>query len=175
MATSSFGRSKRMVLNLSSTSEHTLVSPWPHSRFLHSSQLFSLFFFFAGKIVDMSVSADGMLLCTTADDKSLKVFDVINFGECPQSLNNVVITLNLFRHDQHVSSQVCPLLLCVALCWRCCNTSSGLVSLLSISYMYIAGFYSKSMVTIQSHSWESKPTLHCSLYFGLCVYTCTCM
>ena len=28
----------------------------------------------------MSVSADGMLLCTTADDKSLKVFDVLNFG-----------------------------------------------------------------------------------------------
>lgn len=34
-----------------------------------------------GKIVDVAVSADGMLLCTTADDKSLKVFDVINFGE----------------------------------------------------------------------------------------------
>ena len=34
-----------------------------------------------GKIVDVAVSADGMLLCTTANDKSLKVFDVINFGE----------------------------------------------------------------------------------------------
>ena len=29
----------------------------------------------------MSMSADGMLLCTTADDKSLKVFDVLNFGK----------------------------------------------------------------------------------------------
>ncbi len=29
----------------------------------------------------MSVSADGLLLCTTSDDKALKIFDVINFGE----------------------------------------------------------------------------------------------
>ena len=40
----------------------------------------------SGKIVDVSVSADGMLLCTTADDKSLKVFDVLNFGEYPSSV-----------------------------------------------------------------------------------------
>ena len=42
---------------------------------------FIVFILTSGKIVDVSVSADGMLLCTTADDKSLKVFDVINFGE----------------------------------------------------------------------------------------------
>ncbi len=37
-----------------------------------------------GRINGMSVSADGLLLCTTSDDKALKIFDVINFGE-PQS------------------------------------------------------------------------------------------
>lgn len=34
-----------------------------------------------GKIMGMSVSADGQLLCSIADDKSLKIFDVVNFGE----------------------------------------------------------------------------------------------
>ncbi|XP_064385842.1 peptidylprolyl isomerase domain and WD repeat-containing protein 1-like [Halichondria panicea] len=32
-----------------------------------------------GRINGMSVSADGLLLCTTSDDKALKIFDVINF------------------------------------------------------------------------------------------------
>lgn len=32
-----------------------------------------------GKVMGMSASADGLLLCTISDDKSLKVFDVINF------------------------------------------------------------------------------------------------
>ena len=31
--------------------------------------------------MDVSVSADGLLFCTAAEDKSLKIFDVINFGE----------------------------------------------------------------------------------------------
>lgn len=35
---------------------------------------------FAGKILDMSASPDGLLLCTTSEDKALKIFDVINFG-----------------------------------------------------------------------------------------------
>lgn len=34
-----------------------------------------------GKVVDMATSSDGLLLCTVSDDKSMKVFDVINFGE----------------------------------------------------------------------------------------------
>ena len=34
-----------------------------------------------GKVMGMSASSDGLLLCTISDDKSLKVFDVINFGE----------------------------------------------------------------------------------------------
>ena len=33
-----------------------------------------------GKIVSMATSADGLHLCTAAEDKSLKIFDVINFG-----------------------------------------------------------------------------------------------
>ncbi len=34
-----------------------------------------------GKILDMCVSPDGLLLCTSSDDKALKIFDVINFGK----------------------------------------------------------------------------------------------
>ena len=34
-----------------------------------------------GKVMGMSASSDGLLLCTISDDKSLKVFDVINFGK----------------------------------------------------------------------------------------------
>ena len=29
----------------------------------------------------MSVSPDGLLLCTTSEDKALKIFDVVNFGK----------------------------------------------------------------------------------------------
>ena len=41
----------------------------------------SLFVSQTGVIQCIAVSADGQLLCSTADDKSMKVFDVINFGE----------------------------------------------------------------------------------------------
>lgn len=34
-----------------------------------------------GPIMDMTVNYNGSLLCTVSTDKSLKVFDVINFGE----------------------------------------------------------------------------------------------
>ena len=33
-----------------------------------------------GPIMDMTVNYNGSLLCTVSTDKSLKVFDVINFG-----------------------------------------------------------------------------------------------
>lgn len=33
-----------------------------------------------GPIMDMTVNYNGTLLCTVSTDKSLKVFDVINFG-----------------------------------------------------------------------------------------------
>ena len=29
----------------------------------------------------IAASADGQIMCSTAEDKSLKVFDVVNFGE----------------------------------------------------------------------------------------------
>ena len=35
----------------------------------------------SGKINSMSVSGDGLLLSTASDDKALKIFDVVNFGE----------------------------------------------------------------------------------------------
>ena len=34
-----------------------------------------------GKVVGMATSSDGLLLCTVSDDKSMKVFDIVNFGE----------------------------------------------------------------------------------------------
>ena len=34
-----------------------------------------------GKVADMATSSDGLLLCTVSDDKSMKVFDIVNFGE----------------------------------------------------------------------------------------------
>lgn len=33
-----------------------------------------------GRITAVAVTDDGLLLCTAAEDKALKVFDVINFG-----------------------------------------------------------------------------------------------
>ena len=47
-----------------------------------------------GKVMGMGASADGLLLCTISDDKSLKVFDVINFGE----YFNVVFLLAYVMH-----------------------------------------------------------------------------
>ena len=35
----------------------------------------------AGRITAIAVTADGLLLATAAEDKALKVFDVLNFGE----------------------------------------------------------------------------------------------
>ena len=34
-----------------------------------------------GAVTDISISADGLLFASAADDKSLKVFDVVNFGK----------------------------------------------------------------------------------------------
>ena len=48
---------------------------------------------FAGKILDVSVSPDGLLLCTTSEDKALKVFDVVNFGKT--QLKHIVSGTNL--------------------------------------------------------------------------------
>ncbi len=49
--------------------------------------------FSSGTIADMAVSNNGELCCTVSDDKTMKVFDVVNFGEsivssslCPSSM-----------------------------------------------------------------------------------------
>ena len=44
----------------------------------------------AGKVMGMSASSDGLLLCTVSDDKSLKVFDVVNFGKQFSLINMLV-------------------------------------------------------------------------------------
>ena len=36
---------------------------------------------FVGSIADMSASPNGELLATVAEDKALKVFDIVNFGK----------------------------------------------------------------------------------------------
>ena len=40
-----------------------------------------MYYYGSGKILDMSVSPDGLLLSTTSEDKALKIFDVVNFGK----------------------------------------------------------------------------------------------
>ena len=37
---------------------------------------------YTGRISAVAVTSDGLLLCTAAEDKALKVFDVMNFGQC---------------------------------------------------------------------------------------------
>ena len=41
----------------------------------------TVFFFYPGTIEDIAVSENGELCCTVSDDKTAKVFDIINFGE----------------------------------------------------------------------------------------------
>ena len=36
---------------------------------------------FSGAVIDLAMSPNGELCCTVSDDKTAKVFDVINFGE----------------------------------------------------------------------------------------------
>ena len=47
---------------------------------LCSSRCCRNLFHHVGAIEDVSASADGLLYCTIAADKALKVFDVMNFG-----------------------------------------------------------------------------------------------
>ena len=65
----------------------------------------------------------------------------MTFGDKPKLECHTYMTANhvsqwvdaLFsfcRYDQHVSSQVCSLVLCVALCWRCSYSSSSLVRMI---------------------------------------------
>ena len=45
--------------------------------------------------MDITASYDGLYLCTIADDQSLKVFDVVNFGMFMHS-SSVVFLVYLF-------------------------------------------------------------------------------
>lgn len=56
---------------------------------------FSLFF--SGKIQDICVSSDGAYLCTIADDKSSKIFDVTNFGKILESFHNRNIKMRFIK------------------------------------------------------------------------------
>ena len=40
----------------------------------------------------IAASADGQIMCSTAEDKSLKVFDVVNFGELRKYIIYSIIT-----------------------------------------------------------------------------------
>ena len=41
----------------------------------------NIVFFPSGNIQDLAVSSNGEFCCTVSDDKTAKVFDVVNFGE----------------------------------------------------------------------------------------------
>ena len=61
------------------------IKGWPHLRGglyegFHCTYI-TYVHIHTGKILDMSVSPDGLMLCTTSDDRALKIFDVVNFGE----------------------------------------------------------------------------------------------
>ena len=58
------------IVNKSSVLVNTL------EMYLSKLKLFSV-----GSICSIAASADGLLFCSVASDKSLKVFDVINFGK----------------------------------------------------------------------------------------------
>ena len=47
--------------------------------------------FNAGMIHCIAASADGQIMCSTAEDKSLKVFDVVNFGELGKYILYIII------------------------------------------------------------------------------------
>lgn len=70
-----------------------------------------------GNIQDVAINASGSLLCTLSNDKSLKVFDVVNFGTA-QFLKIFIVSnncynnfLSLSRYDQHDEVGICPWLL----------------------------------------------------------------
>ena len=48
--------------------------------------------FNTGMIHCIAASADGQIMCSTAEDKSLKVFNVVNFGELRKYILYSIIT-----------------------------------------------------------------------------------
>ena len=49
---------------------------------------------YTGTIEDLAVSCNGELCCTVADDRTLKVFDVVSFGRQPSlRLTSCIVAL----------------------------------------------------------------------------------
>ena len=42
---------------------------------------YCIFILYAGVIHCIAASVDGQVMCSTGEDKALKVFDVVNFGK----------------------------------------------------------------------------------------------
>ena len=75
-----------------------------------------MFFFPPGHVMDMVASNDGLHLCSIADDHSLKVFDVVNFGVYVYSSRSILLPyMDDYRYDQYVSAGVYSNMLCMDL------------------------------------------------------------
>ena len=60
-----------------------------------------------GNIQDVSGSDNGELFCTISDDKSLKVFDIVNFGKSAPVLRlYTVFVCNLKLHPHFLFSLI---------------------------------------------------------------------
>ena len=58
-----------------------------------------------GPVTSVSVTADGSIFASASSDKTVKIFDVVNFGNNRISLVN---PLTLHRPVQHDDSTLCP-------------------------------------------------------------------
>ena len=58
-----------------------------------------------GPVTSVSVSADGSIFASASSDKTVKIFDVVNFGN---NLMSLPTPLTLYRLVQHDDSTLCP-------------------------------------------------------------------
>ena len=56
-----------------------------------------------GNIQDVSGSDNGELFCTISDDKSLKVFDIVNFGKSTPALRIYTVFVYHLKLHTHLS------------------------------------------------------------------------
>jgi WD40 repeat protein len=57
-----------------------------------------------GPVTSVSVSADGSIFVSASSDKTVKIFDVVNFGTLPHCSSNPYI----IRSVQHDDATLCP-------------------------------------------------------------------
>ena len=57
--------------------------------------IYVIMFYIIGVINCISASSDGQVMCSTAEDKSLKVFDVVNFGMLTTFLPSATNSISL--------------------------------------------------------------------------------